>query len=943
MYPWLRTFLNFNNRYLFISLYLTFLVVENWIKIQTIEINSFDHLIQGSGTFANTDINKRLSIFYISLLLLFVTFIFCVLLSFIIDKKLGRLSHLSVPWNILGVIGVAFIFFKIVKSEQPFSEEFLYSAFPTLLLFQITKYKFRIRLLNVTSISFVWLSAISFSSCFVLREGLHAFAGFQLCRINILYPILFTGLLGLLIVLSYLTRWSFRKIFLASLSFFAFPLLSVLSGEIYLILNQNNIHFLSPGIFYSISILVCLLVCIWLFHSKGISTRMNLKEYLQNRVYPLLLLGVIVFTQYKPFVSQSDDLFEPANPANAIMRMFDFHELPILQALSSHLLSDVSLKPIYILLNGYSGSIDFVIYDFIINSIFVLLFYFFFLRIFKNALFVFILAMFFPFLAFAILDHQSLVFGSIFLIAGLFDEYSFKKLLLLGFWSFFLMVWRIEVGVSSLVATTFLMGLYINKQYSKTLLIDLLKTGLILLGTVLLIAVSAWLILKVDIPGNFLQAKEYFGANQAHGLPDVTYNYDRFYHYHYIIFPVITLFVFIYLLFSENKERREKFGFLYSSLLFLIVFYFVQAQRGLVRHSMLEGSDVYMSSYFYLIIALFIYFLTANYKYARYIFICSLIFLIHNFEFPNSDGNKNSYEELSSVFQLPSQVQLLNHKVSRITGADDFAKKHYSDFKKFMDTCFTKDATFIDFSNSPMLYFYTKRKVPSYFNQYMQNTVTENLQQINLNYLKRFAIPVVVFSSVPETWWDCTDGVPNTIRYNKIASYIYKHYEPMTVLNGHYIWTSKEEKISVPDSIKIDLGFARMPKTYDLKKYPYVLARSEELMLDTVNYYIWNTADSGLKLNGRGREDKYDNYLLLEIINRNENNTEISVNYSVEGSNLGGFKLIAVPSVKEKLYAIPLSSQYNWIQQQADRITISGEQIKYIKIEKAYLFAKKSK
>ena len=179
---WFISFLNIKNQYLFIALFLTFLVEKFWLKIYVFQITNFQTIIPGIATFKNIDVNSRISVFYESIFLMAFVFIICMILSNIIDKKFGKLYHLLIPWNRLSAIGVALIFFELINSEQPFSYNFLFSVFLTLLLFQIAKFKFRFRLLINTSISFIWLSLLSFSICFFVREILQIFDAEKRCE-----------------------------------------------------------------------------------------------------------------------------------------------------------------------------------------------------------------------------------------------------------------------------------------------------------------------------------------------------------------------------------------------------------------------------------------------------------------------------------------------------------------------------------------------------------------------------------------------------------------------------------------------------------------------------------------------------------------------------------------------------------------------------------------
>lgn len=136
------------------------------------------------------------------------------------------------------------------------------------------------------------------------------------------------------------------------------PLCSFLSSEIYLIFNQREIQFLSSGKIYRILIMLLVSIAVIFFFKK-------FKVHVRyTAIFLWLIIGITCFAFYKPFIEQPTDMFELANPANGIMRLFQFHEWPIFQALGSHMLSEQVFGYLYCLLNGYDGTCSFLIYNF---------------------------------------------------------------------------------------------------------------------------------------------------------------------------------------------------------------------------------------------------------------------------------------------------------------------------------------------------------------------------------------------------------------------------------------------------------------------------------------------------------------------------------------------------------------------------------------------------
>ena len=253
----------------------------------------------------------------------------------------------------------------------------------------------------------------------------------------------------------------------------------------------------------------------------------------------------------------------------------------------------------------------------------------------------------------------------------------------------------------------------------------------------------------------------------------------------------------------------------------------------------------------------------------------------------------------------------------RVLDAEEFAEKHYNDLKHFFDTNFDTDATFIDFSNTPMLYFYLQREVPSYFCQYMQNTVTEFLQEENLKLLQTKNIPAVLFSNYPLTGLDCTDGVPNTLRYNIICKHIYDNYVPYTVLNNHTVWIKKGITLKNPVE-DTSLSFAYESQNYNLKKYPYLLGKYGNFPIENYNFSKIHHCERV----SIPDEIAYESAWIYLKINDLPHDAKAKLSYYKDDVLMGSMDFDILSGEEDQRYVLPVNAQYNWYSGLADEIFI---------------------
>ena len=116
----------------------------------------------------------------------------------------------------------------------------------------------------------------------------------------------------------------------------------------------------------------------------------------------------------------------------------------------------------------------------------------------------------------------------------------------------------------------------------------------------------------------------------------------------------------------------------------------------------------------------------------------------------------------------------------------------------YLQSHLQSDETFIDFSNSPITYYFTQKETPAYFYQTPLNITNDYLQNAFLQKISQYKTPLVLFSRSSESWFDAVDGVPNPLRLYRVAEMLYQQYEPFITVDDLCIWKKKVSSLTQP-------------------------------------------------------------------------------------------------------------------------------------------------
>ena len=919
-------YFQFNSKTVFFPVFIGLICCYYYARDYSFALNhSFNGIVAWTA-FDNFDTNARLSLFYMCLFMAAAVFIAGLFTLSMVRKLFPILSAELCILNYVGIFGSMTLVYMVFNGAPSVTLDYLYGAVFLALFGMIFHLALKERYPHATNPIeyFMWCLIAGFLS-FIIADNIVLYANGNHLNDFVYYVYLFSGLVFIVsLCLFLLIKVDFTLLIKYSVVLPFFALHTLLTNEIVFSLNQHN---LSVRPLWVLIIGYCIILCafsVYFYYTLSVKSK-SILHILSQVYFPVTLAIIALYGNYHSLVPHTSELFETANPANAMMRSFHFGEIPFLHYINSHGLSETLYGFLFILLNGYSGSMDFLAFDVIFFAVFILIAYYWLMKITSNPAFSFAFALLLPFLDTLFVGQLSIVLLSVFFLRKIHIKASVKNMIWNYLWIGFVIFWRIDAGFSNLLAQLSVLILLLIFKMDKKAFRNFAFATLILALFVMFLGGLLFLTER-DVFINIKQALHYFGANQAHGSLSMGNSQDRLFVIHYMLFPAIILFIGFYLLFRK-KQFLEDFNFIYISLLFLIVFYFSNAQRGLVRHGFNDSSDLWITSFSFLIIALFVYLLSLKSRkvYKNAVLLGGVFFLILFFKYPACGGFTNLLDQFHDSYQHYVPFSYSKQKIIRYQETDLFAKDTYLDIKEFMDNNFSPRTTFLDFSNTPMLYFYTQRQMPSYFNQYLQNTVDEYLQQQNLISLSETDVPVVVYSNVPPSWFDMTDGVENSCRYFLIAEHIFRNYHPFIILNHHSLWL-KNGWAMKRGNYQLDT-LSSKPHQTELKKLSYLEGlRAQNYTLPV----LWEGKNADIKQCNNGFEitlpDSFDrtsgNYIEFSLLNNSAGESGASLVLCNDTTDVGSFRFTVMGDHLHSpaIYRIRVSTQYAWYSEHPGRL-----------------------
>ena len=778
--------------FIFIPLFLVFYLVLTVFDPSVFLLQHFTNRSVSIATLEGIDIGKRVSLFYKAIGFAFVLILLFTRLTIILKNYINN-DELLIA-NGISLAGFCILFFQLLGADM---SDFIHFLFALLIvcLAGFTFHQVKKRDARDFTAIFLWTILISISLFFLQWQV----AWFMFGKIFFSLPKIIV-LAGVPIYLLFTYRFKLNyKILKASYPLIFLPLLSFISDELFMILNQRGIY-VTPKIVYTIGLVIILIISYFFYRKpNSLNPPKPILTLLFRNWMPWILAGIACIAFYHPIIKPDIDWFENANHVLPLHQWFSFGKIPFLDSFSSHSLSDFGFGLLYSFFNG-ADPMGVFVYSFMIGVVVIIITYFFIYKITGDGFLATWIALAYPYTDLLIPSYFNLVPLTVIAFILLYEKQTVGRYIFFFSSLIFMIIWRIDLGSSTLIAGTlgliflafFVPTFNTNKKYLfKGLVISI--SLVFLLFIIALIHSGAHLLISIK------DALAYMSSFQSYGIKDLSLVHDMKYFSLYYILPVVILLIIIHCIYRVIRQNeKENNTIIYTlAIIFLGIFYLSNLQRGLVRHTLAENWDTALTSFGFFIIAsiILIKYLNKNPFLRFFIFFIAGTVLISNYVFTYPDRKKNNYySSLTNRLKNPLSIPFSKEKILRIF-EDPSNRSRYSEFTTWMNNNFTGKATFLDFSNSPMLYYYSNRIVPNYFDQIPHTAHNEYLQNRFLDDLKNYDIPVTVFSNVPQNFWDNLDGIPNALRHYRISEYIYRNYQPSYIINNHSIWLKKGLKI----------------------------------------------------------------------------------------------------------------------------------------------------
>ncbi len=907
-------------------------------------LENFEGRMISEATLEGFDITTRIRFFTQSIILFFITFFILYQIKRFWNKLNGSKNYL-LEWmhiHYLSLFGLMLLFFQINGFENTISIVYILVLQLFYLLALFLKFVFKnYNQCNNAKRSLLYMFCILFSVLiyFIIQStyfnnNLHV--PYHLILISFLLSF-FLLLLNIWLnnrnqanINKTLKRFSY-----AILPLLFIPFLNIISTELFFIFHAHG--YLSSQLINFLILLVCLLILSIIrwkrFKRKPASTYATIIKY----HLLVFIFSIAAFIAYTPIIKISGEMFELGNALLPIMELHKFGVIPTIEKFNSHMLSEIFFPLLYSLIHQTS-QYDVLLYDFFHAAIFATIAYYFIYKYFNCYYLALLTVLCFPLLNELIPLYHTMAILLIFITNKFLQEDAkFKNYVWLFGLIVFMIAWRIDIGYPSLVATLFILLLFFFKTERRFFNIKYFFYALLLFG----LLVSAFLIFiaiyrNIDVLEKLKSTLSYFSSAQTYGHLSLGETRTFTYKLHYFLFPAGCVVLLTYLIvnlkrYTYLQQDKEK----YVALLFLIIYYLVNFQRGLVRHSLIEGDDVFTSSFIYLIIALSIYLFTQqhikNSAYITLLFIMPVIIIACKVPLPNG-LQKSLLEAFDSKIENFEPINENDEKINRIDETGDETQKKYGALISFFKNNLSNEETFMDFSNTPMLYFFTAKLSPSDF---YQNPMTIHNDYLQTNFIKnlpQYNVPYLLFGKVNEDFFDIVDGVPNTVRHYKMAEYFYKHYQPDTIIDGYRIW----KKITLSKSLHAAAdSIEAIPKSYDVKKLPFtwgIYDKNNNSSFNNFDLQIVQKAEDTLHyfILPENSQLKTKNTLMLEMSSRRDANIYLEYGDTTDKKILGAFKFIA-PSMRGAIpFNIRVGTQYNWSSKMVNYLKIKSDQAIYI-------------
>lgn len=598
---------------------------------------------------------------------------------------------------------------------------------------------------------------------------------------------------------SYSTQHASQVTYMAGMPLLVSPIIQSVLLEISNVLNKRfDIVIAYPGWMYTLVFICSVILAFSLCLGRSLVTINIQKRNIINYIYFPVTLSIFSFIIAQPLkvIGVGNEYFEMANHGLSVDHLFRYGSIPIVETFDAHMLSQQIYAYVYSFFNGYEPWAAFLYnsYYFVIYILFV--YYLLGLLMPKPYAFLFILT--FP------------------LLAGLFNEYVFSGIMILGicnyfrlenykkrsylFWLFLvvLCLYKLDIGVAAVAAgvITVVFILILHNRVKE--LWKFVLTGIASGIMAVLVFVLLCIIKGISPQKRLLELLSLIHSNQNWAYSIVGDPEAVAYIVSYFILPLllISLLIIAVVRYWKNKKSilmlQTSDWNIFIVAFYFSIFYFFNLSRGIVRHSLAEGTLMFtMSTFALAFLALMIFFVKKKFRFKVFLGAVIITFLITNINLNTLGGFSSVLMKSASASNYLNQyTEIKKFNGTRVEGElPDDAKR----LKEILDTTLEKNETYFDFASVNYFYALVGRKNPVYANQSPLLINGDSSQEFALQGLKEIR-PRYVLMPINGKDWSTIDGVAVDYKYYKISEYINMYYSPLIRLGQFDIYCLTDER-----------------------------------------------------------------------------------------------------------------------------------------------------
>lgn len=622
----------------------------------------------------------------------------------------------------------------------------------------------------------------------------------------------------------------------------AMPLMIVFGNELQFSL-RNTINF-HPRVLSAVLIVTSMLLyfLIKLHMPKKLwSQEHKLSSLVRDYLFTVFVVSLSIIINYQPLLLIGDniDLFHIGEFVVPVQQMFQYGSLPFIDLLPTHGISDLFYQAVYKLING-GDFLETMVWNWILVVAGMTLSYLMFSRLMSPliaALMVFTLPA-------STLISVPLGSPYFFVIMGgltvslYVSETNRFRGAVLGVVFVFLCLWRYDLGIACLSAgLVSIIGMrskffyhwhYVFKPFA-----GVFGTLFIIFGLLAYVRGKSPNELIVQIL-NYLSIQ-----TQSQSYSSIWPHWGTLAFIHYFVIPAIIVTI-LAIAICKMYQHQEWLSGSKALLIFLMVAGLILSFRGLHRHSLMEQ----LSPPMFMALAICL---------SPILFSPSSRNMVH-FAVLTGMLCWGLIAPANSVFTVCN----LNHewKIRKWKAGEkrvDASNEHqYVHFLRFLKQHSENYETFFDFSNAPLLYSYTSKKLPSYIipNLYHTSEIAQKYQLAVLNQVFGAGkLPYIIFRQ--GNCWDAIDEVPNEIRSYRITEFIYRNYRPLGLVGPYFVWEQTKRVRLLNDVVQENFFEADIPFSSNVQWHNCRVESSGNglrLVSSDADPYVW----SFLQLNDPG-------------------------------------------------------------------------------------------